>query len=235
MKTIKEQLADWLYHQMNRRELKNLDVVEAYRKTGKSITPAYVSNMRNIGMSLRKAQEVASIMGWAEPRVIDGVVIEGNKEEQEAYYQNLISGLNKDTSNETHVIISSPTTQVEDNKILDKIQVSKPWLQATYPHLINLSELALCEIKGDSMEPTFKEKDTILVDTEAQTVAIDGIYVFTYHDTLLIKRIQRIPGKGYSVISDNKEIYVPFSIPNEDLEHLTVHGRVIGKFGFNKI
>lgn len=225
MKKISKQLAEWLVETMYTKGLKNRDIIEAYKSKGQTLTTAYISNMRGSGMSLNKAYEIADIMGWPKPVVENGVVHSNQPGTEDTWK----------TSDETHVIISSLTLQADGNEILDKIQVSKPWLQATYPHLINLSELTLGEIKGDSMEPTFKEKDTILVDTGAQTVAIDGIYVFTYHDTLLIKRIQRIPGKGYSVISDNKEIYETFSIPNEDLEHLTVHGRVIGKFGFNKI
>lgn len=189
-------------------------------------------------MSLNKANEVADVLGWPKPTVVNGLVLMQSSEDQTSKEE----GLELDNEdNQTHIIISSLTPQAGCNEanntyeILDKIQVSKPWLHATYPHLNNLHSLALCEIKGDSMEPTFHEKDTILIDTATNTVTIDGVYVFTYHDTLLIKRIQRIPGLGYSVISDNKEFYEPFNIPNEDLENLTVHGRVVGKFGFNKI
>ena len=85
------------------------------------------------------------------------------------------------------------------------------------------------------MEPTFDQEDTILVDRSTSTFEVDGVYVFTYHDSLMIKRIQRRPGRGYVVISDNKDLYDAYDLPNEDLENVRVHGRVVGKFGFVKI
>lgn len=121
-----------------------------------------------------------------------------------------------------------------DGKILEQIKVSTLWLRASYPQT-STEALALFTIVGDFMEPSFKPQDTVLVDTSTCTVDQDGMYIFTYHDTLLIKRIQRRPGLGFMMISDNKTLYEQYSVPNEDLDNLTVHGRVIGKFEFKKI
>ena len=62
----------------------------------------------------------------------------------------------------------------------------------------------------ESMQPTFKQGDFLLVDT-ASTTLNDGVYIFEVDDQLFIKRLQIIPGKVLA-ISDNKK-YESFDLP----------------------
>lgn len=219
--------SEWIKEQMFNHRVRGVEVADKMTEAGKPTTPSYVSNVRRVGMSLQKANEIADVMGWEPPMKV-------MLKEEVNKHPDL-------TDTETHIVISSLTPRAgcneanNDYEILDKIQVSKYWLHATYPHINNLHTLALCSIKGDSMEPTFNEDDTILVDRSTLSFDSDGVYVFTYHDTLLIKRIQRRPGHGYMVISDNRDLYETYLISNEDLANVSVHGRVIGKFGFDRI
>ena len=216
------QMGEWLKQQMAQQQIKGIDIVKAYEAAGVKITSGYVSNMRNQGLSVQKAVEIATLMGWEPPTV--------NTEGRE----NL-------SPTPTHLIISTLTPQAgstahnNEHEILEQVKISTSWLKAKYPNLANLGNLALCNIRGDSMEPTFDEEDTILVDRTATTFEVDGVYVFTYHDSLLIKRIQSRPGRGFIVISDNKDLYESYNLPVEDLEYVRVHGRVVGKFSFNKV
>lgn len=222
---IKLKMADWLNEQLSSTGARNVDIVEKFHKVNKTMSPAYISNIRRIGMSMRKAREIADVMGWSPPNLIDGEI------ETEPTPEN----------STTHITISSLTPRAgvdvsaNDSEVIDLVRVSRAWLRGQFPNLTNLQSLALCNIVGDSMEPTFDGDDTILVDCSTKQFDFDGVYVFTYYDTLLIKRIQRRPGVGYMVISDNRDLYEPYKINLEDLANVTVHGRVIGKFGFDRM
>lgn len=62
------------------------------------------------------------------------------------------------------------------------------------------------------MEPTLRPGDVILVDhREATKQPRDGIYVVRMDDSLLVKRLQRLPGGQVKVTIDNTA-YEPFMI-----------------------
>lgn len=65
------------------------------------------------------------------------------------------------------------------------------------------SALRFIPAYGDSMEPTFRSGDVLLIDTGVREIRIDGIYVLRAHDRLFVKRVrQRLDG-SYEVSSDN--------------------------------
>lgn len=92
----------------------------------------------------------------------------------------------------------------------------------------NPSDLYLIHVDGESMEPTLRPGDVILVDRRnAQAVPRDGIYVMRMDDTLLVKRLQRLPGRKVKVTSDNPA-YDPFELSLDDPgDDLAVIGRVV--------
>ena len=67
----------------------------------------------------------------------------------------------------------------------------------------------------ESMQPTFKAGDFLLVDT-LETNIKDGVYVFRINDRLFIKRLQVLPDK-IMAISDNAK-YLPFDIDTNEVE-----------------
>ncbi len=89
------------------------------------------------------------------------------------------------------------------------------------------NDLYLIMVDGESMEPTLRPGDTILIDRrEAQQVPRDGIYVLQLEHTLLVKRLQRMPGKKIKVTSDNTS-YVPFELDLSSSDDVTMIGRVV--------
>lgn len=77
---------------------------------------------------------------------------------------------------------------------------------------------------GDSMRPMFNPGDPIVIDLGVTTVDFDGIYFFRVGNEGFLKRLQRIPGEGLRVISENKA-YESWTIkPDMDFE---VFGRVL--------
>jgi hypothetical protein len=57
-------------------------------------------------------------------------------------------------------------------------------------------------VRGESMEPTLRSGELILVDTKA-TQPREGIHVLRLDDALLVKRLHILPGRRLKVVSDN--------------------------------
>ena len=89
-------------------------------------------------------------------------------------------------------------------------------------------DLYLIRVAGDSMEPTLRAGDTILVDRRAIRPDREGIYILRMNDMLLVKRLQSLPGGVVKVASDN-QAFAAFEVKLADIEdgELTIIGRVV--------
>lgn len=91
---------------------------------------------------------------------------------------------------------------------------------------IQHDEIAMCTVVGRSALPELKPRDTILVDLRDRSVAQEGMHVVRLDDALILKKLQRLPGKVLRVSSSNQE-YEPFEISGEDSQRdFEVIGRV---------
>lgn len=64
-------------------------------------------------------------------------------------------------------------------------------------------DLCLIRVHGDSMEPTLRAGDVILVDHSACRPDREGIYILRMGEMLIVKRLQAVLGGQLRVISDN--------------------------------
>lgn len=86
--------------------------------------------------------------------------------------------------------------------------------------------LSVIEVEGDSMEPTLRDGDEILVDRTPRPLRA-GIHVIRLDDVLLVKRLEPGPGGTVRIISDN-----PAYPRLERLLHeVELVGRVVWKGG----
>jgi len=98
------------------------------------------------------------------------------------------------------------------------------WLRELAPH--GTRHLSAIRVAGDSMEPTLRDGDEIIVDAAPAAAPLtDGIWVLRRDDALLVKRLARDPaGGGATILSDNPA-YPPIGpVP---LSALTIIGRVL--------
>lgn len=86
--------------------------------------------------------------------------------------------------------------------------------------------ICLVNVPTDSMEPTIRKGDIVFLDTKVNAYSGDGIYAFAIDGALFIKRIQKMIGGGYRMISDN-EIYPPEQISDDVCENAQFIGRFI--------
>lgn len=112
-----------------------------------------------------------------------------------------------------------PTEEIPSGRL----RFSNRWLKAQGLEPVMLSVI---EVEGDSMEPTLRDGDEILVDRTPRPLRA-GIHVIRLDDVLLVKRLETGPGGTLRVISDNAA-YPRMERPVRDVE---VVGRVVWKGG----
>lgn len=91
---------------------------------------------------------------------------------------------------------------------------------------INVAAARVLQAKGDSMEPTIRDGDALLVDTSVDRIIDHAIYVVIYGNMLLVKRVQQKLDGAFILSSDNKLFRDEVIEPNET-KYVRVAGRVM--------
>lgn len=106
----------------------------------------------------------------------------------------------------------------------------RSWLQRKG---LKPSNLHVIYVKGDSMEPTISDGDVVLIDKSQKEPHSNWVFVLRQDDELLIKRMIRSITSKWIIRSDNenKIRYPDFEISPQDLETLSIVGRVVWHAG----
>jgi phage repressor protein C with HTH and peptisase S24 domain len=118
---------------------------------------------------------------------------------------------------------AGPGVDPEDELVFDTIRFSRRWLRSMGLQPERLSTIV---VVGDSMEPTLRGGDEILVDRMLRPVR-DGIHVVRFGDSILVKRIDTSRPGTIVLLSDNPA-YPPLECAASEVE---VIGRVVWKGG----
>lgn len=106
---------------------------------------------------------------------------------------------------------------------IDNIGVDAVWLRKRCS-FTSPGNLAVLHAIGDSMKPTFKNGDVLLVDRGVTVANVDAVFVMAKGEELFIKRLLRHPAGHHLMISDNAAMS-PIEIRFEG--DLRIIGRVI--------
>jgi len=102
--------------------------------------------------------------------------------------------------------------------------VNQEWVSKNVKSHTGTANLCIVTGFGDSMKGMYNPGDPLLVDRGVVRVDHDAVYFFRVESEGFIKRLQRIPGEGLRVLSENKK-YESWTIkPDMDFEVL---GRVL--------
>lgn len=82
----------------------------------------------------------------------------------------------------------------------------------------------LMNVKGDSMFPSIKNGDTVLIDIGRRHVYDGNIYALRLDETIVVKRLSLLPGNRIMILSDNKAEYPPYDAEAKDIH---VIGQVV--------
>ena len=115
---------------------------------------------------------------------------------------------------------------VGDEEADDSLMFRKGWVK--YDLQMQPEDLALIRVPGDSMWPTLRDGDVILVNQSPSQQDTDGICVMRVNGVLLVKRLQFLPGGQISVISDNAT-YKPWTLDTSKMAEgdVAIIGRVV--------
>lgn len=88
----------------------------------------------------------------------------------------------------------------------------------------SVADLFVARGDGDSMQPTMLDGDIVLIDTAQKEIRQqDRIWAVSYGELGMIKRVRRIPGGTYQLLSDNASV-PPINAADDEMY---VVGRVI--------
>lgn len=102
--------------------------------------------------------------------------------------------------------------------------VSQEWLTKNIKSHSGAANLCIVTGFGDSMKGMFNSGDPLVIDRGINKVEGDAVYFFRVDNEGFIKRLQRIPGKGLIVLSENKK-YETWTI--DQTMDFEVFGRVV--------
>lgn len=89
------------------------------------------------------------------------------------------------------------------------------------------SQMILMVVTGDSMRPTLENGDMALISLAQTEVISGGIYAVGLEDSVVVKRLERLPGK-LVLVSDNRSAYAPRELDMTD-ESVNSSVRIIGR------
>ena len=87
------------------------------------------------------------------------------------------------------------------------------------------ADLRVIAVTDDSMSPTLKNGDAVIMNIKINEMDGDGLYCFTLKNSFYIKRLQRVP-EGILVISDNK-MYQNFVVAEDSPDKIQINGKIM--------
>ncbi|WP_174220391.1 S24 family peptidase [Pseudomonas aeruginosa] len=122
-----------------------------------------------------------------------------------------------------------PGTDPPDlHNVVDSMTLDAAWVRQNLVYT-SIDNIKLISGRGDSMSPTIKNGDPLLVDVGITAIECDAIYFFMMAGQLHIKRIQRHLD-GLSILSDNDR-YRPIEVAADREGELNIFAQVI--YGWN--
>jgi phage repressor protein C with HTH and peptisase S24 domain len=118
---------------------------------------------------------------------------------------------------------AGPGAAAMEEETVGAFRFQSRWLRAQGLEPAMLSAIA---VAGDSMEPTLRDGDEILVDRTRRPLR-DGVHVVRLDEALLVKRLALGRPGSIALVSDNPA-YRPIEVAPADIE---VIGRVVWKGG----
>lgn len=87
------------------------------------------------------------------------------------------------------------------------------------------ARMVLMQVVGNSMEPELQDGDLVLLDQSKTDVYAGGIYAVGVEDTVLVKRVEKLPGQ-LVLHSDNTD-YSPVRLSGDELLNVRIIGKVL--------
>lgn len=114
---------------------------------------------------------------------------------------------------------------VHSEQVVDHLAFKTDWVRrelGTDP-----KHLLLIHSVGDSMEPTIRSGDLLLVDRNKSRIKGDGIYLINLDDGLMVKRVEWLLDGSVVIRGDNTVVSREQTLSSAELEKLHILGRIV--------
>ncbi|UBU75595.1 helix-turn-helix domain-containing protein [Pasteurella multocida] len=105
---------------------------------------------------------------------------------------------------------------------IKKTKIEKSWFHARH---LKPKDCAMFLVNGDSMYPTLKDGEEIIVDRSKRELDEGKIFVINHQGAMWVKKV-RFNFNGIDLISDNS-IYNPINLTTEEANSLLIIGQVV--------
>lgn len=106
---------------------------------------------------------------------------------------------------------------------VDFLAFQTSWLRLRH---INPAYAQVITARGDSMEPTIRNGDLLLIDTSIVTAQDNALYIVVFDDMVVVKRVHRRMNGSILLISDNDR-YPPEEVSANHVSNVHIAGRVV--------
>ncbi|EPZ8236018.1 helix-turn-helix domain-containing protein [Vibrio fluvialis] len=218
-----------------------LDTQEIYNEEARKLITSKSKSVSDVMMRGRVAQDLLESVSFPDPEIqmaLEQVVEESNRVGRKyntTAHWGFPSSEDAEASNTekkdvSYVTYYDITASAGAGRLVEYVPNKRVELSETLRLALNIqtpSRAKLLNMEGDSMHPTLKDKSILAIE-ELETFKQDGVYVFTFDNTLYVKRLQK-SREGIKVISDNP-IYDAWFINRDEVDTpmFTIHGRVTG-------
>jgi len=116
----------------------------------------------------------------------------------------------------------------ENAEIIGRMGFEENWARQ-FSRNKRFNDLNIIYARGDSMDPTICDADQLLVHSGTLNIKTDGIFVLSYEDTLLVKRVAFSPIKGRLSLKSDNNLYENFHDLPADSVRLVGHVVWVGR------
>lgn len=101
---------------------------------------------------------------------------------------------------------------------LELVKAMRPFERSYIRQALGIAhnELALFGVRGRSMEPLLHPSDVAMLDRRDCDATTEGVHMVRLDGALLVKGLQRLPGRTLRVSSKNQAEFPPFDITADD-------------------
>jgi phage repressor protein C with HTH and peptisase S24 domain len=170
--------------------------------------------------------QIAKTLGCEPGWLLTG---EGQAEKKEVHLNEPIpsSGINDFILVPRYNIESSTGggSVIHSEQIVDHLAFKASWVSKELG--TDAKNLLLIHSIGDSMEPTFRSGDLLLVDRKKAQIKGDGIYLINFDDGLIVKRLEWMMDGTVVIRGDNTNVSREQKLTAIEIEKLHILGRVV--------
>jgi phage repressor protein C with HTH and peptisase S24 domain len=215
----------------------HLGTLNRYRHGREMPASALVDLARVTGVRLEWLATGAGPMLAAEAELHDAAgQLAGEDAAEPGRHQALVTMRRSGTAPPGYVLLprvearasAGPGAGLGSDDVVDFLAFSEDWVRNTLHR--RPQNLALLEATGDSMDPTIRDGDILLVDTSTRDIQSSRVYVLQVNGALLVKRIQ-VRLDGSLVVKSDNPSYEAEVVRPDERSPLSIVGQVVWQAG----